>query len=110
MDLCLLKVIDKFSAKFVSILIIAESLGGIINQSVDFCKSEKYLYEIINIIIDIISFIIITIGAFLYNEMIILNKFILKEEREEEIEIINLNEPIIPNRESNIYLEENSLN
>ena len=108
--LCLLKVIDKFSAKFVSILIIAESLGGIINQSVDFCKSEKYLYEIINIIIDIISFIIITIGAFLYNEMIILNKFILKEEREEEIEIINLNEPIIPNRESNIYLEENSLN
>ena len=83
--LCLLEVINNFGAIFVSILVMAETVGGIINQSIDFYKSEKYTYELINIIIDSFSIFMLIIGALLYNEMIVLKNLSVKEEKEEGI-------------------------
>ena len=91
--LCLLEVINNFGAIFVSILVMAETVGGIINQSIDFYKSEKYTYELINIIIDSFSIFMLIIGALLYNEMIVLKNLSVKEEKEEIlIEATNLEE------------------
>lgn len=79
--LSLMKVINYFSANFVSILILAESFGGIINQITDFCFSEKYWYEIMNIIIDSICLIVLFISSLIYNEMLVDNEKLLTEEK-----------------------------
>ena len=98
----LLKIIYIFTAQYVSFLIVAELFGGIMNHLYEFFNSEKienYSYEKKGIIFEIISLIIITFGALIYNEIIIINKFHLKEntkeelllkEKKEEQEIVNI--------------------
>ena len=101
----LLKIIYIFTSQYVSFLVIAEAFGGILNHFHDIFNSEKNFNEKIgnsySIIIDIISLIIITFGALLYNEMIIINKWhlevntkkeLLIKERNEEDEMINVKE------------------
>ena len=115
----LMKVINNFSANFVSILILAESFGGIINQFIDFCNSEKYWYEIMSIIIDSISLIVLFISALIYNEILVkkgkcLNEEITALRDEEEGPLSELKENINKNnddRESiNPKEEKNQIN
>ena len=101
----LLKIIYIFTSQYVSFLVMAEAFGGILNHFHDIFISGKNFNEKIgnsySIIIDIISIIIITFGALLYNEMIIINKWhlevntkkeLLIKERNEEDEMINVKE------------------
>ena len=84
-----------FTAQYVSFVFLAEIFGGIMNHLYEFFNSEKienYSYEKNGIIFEIISLIIITFGALIYNEIIIINKFHLKENTKKELLIKEKNE------------------
>ena len=79
---CLMKTIYIYTSQYVSFLVVSESFGGTLNLFINIISGEDYpkIYEnIIFIIAEIISVIIIIFGTLMYNEMIIINKFGLQE-------------------------------
>ena len=73
-----MKVIDKFTAQYVSFVIVAECFGSTMSNYYKFFNKMRngkiyiYLFEFI---IDILSLIVILFGTLLYNEMIIINRY-----------------------------------
>ena len=84
----LLYVIYYFSSLSVSFLIISEPLSGSIYNIILFIKDKEYESELKNIaflIIEIICFILVGIGTMIYEEIIIINKWGLNLDTDQEI-------------------------
>ena len=106
---CLIKVIDKFNAQYVSFIIIAKSFAGVLNHFIgpnkDLDEKEKLVSEII---LDIFSLIIILIGTLLYNEMIVINKWGLNKKTKNELLLMGTKEMENINKFNEFNQEENN--
>lgn len=74
----LMKVIDIFTAQYVSFVVVAECFGSTLSYSYQIIKTNIYNKQYIDLIqwiVDILSLIVILFGTLLYNEMIIINRY-----------------------------------
>ena len=74
-----LKIIYHYSAQSVSFLIISESLGSVLYSIYDIIKKKESNYFLIYVFFEIIGILIIIFAAFIYDEIIIINKWKLDE-------------------------------
>ena len=77
-----MKIIYIYTSQYVSFLVISESVAGTVNLLINkaYGKGFFHIYhDIIYIIIEILSLIIVTFGTLMYNEIIVINKWGLHE-------------------------------
>jgi hypothetical protein len=108
----LMKIIDKFTAQYVSFIIVAESFGGTLSHIYDYFTGNEN-HNVVNLIaytIDIFSLTIILFSTLLYNEIVIINKWgigeytnenLLNNATKEMIDILNTNDNDNENNDNN---------
>ena len=87
----LMKIIDKFTAQYVSFIIVAESFGGTLSRIYDFFTGDEN-HNVVNLIayaVDIFSLAIILFSTLLYNEIVIINKWGISEYTNENENLLN---------------------
>ena len=83
----LMKIIDKFTAQYVSFIIVAESFGDTLSSIYDYFSGDEN-HNVVNLIayiIDIFSLTLILFSTLLYNEIIIINKWGISEYTKENL-------------------------
>lgn len=111
---CLMQAIYIYSSQYVSFLVVSESFGGTLNLFINIFSNDddypKIYKNIIFIIAEIISVIILIFGTLMYNEMIIINKFGLQENTNRGLHIKEKNDYIFANDQEFLNDEESECN
>ena len=110
---CLMQTIYIYSSQYVSFLVVAESVGGVLNFFINIIygnDNPKIYKNIIFIIAEIISVFIMIFGTLMYNEMIIINKCGLQENTNKGLHIKEKNENLANDEESDEEEDNNGEN
>ena len=78
---CLMKIIYIYTSQYVSFLVVSESFAATVNLLINITYGKQSIYSknVIYIIIEILSLIIVSFGTLMYNEIIVINKWGLHE-------------------------------